>query len=205
MCGMKRSVKTALIIVAVALLACLVVLFVLRSRRDDAHEAFTASVPDTSRGPSFEVRVVVPRTGLPFGGILPDSLVKKFDGTPREMRFDHTSPGAQIGNVAPDRLGLTADGWDLSIETDVEGHITRGTHLVFNLGLGGNKVKLRCRPANPGIGQVKTTLTDSGLLGGRFLLELATCENAESGKVINWPPAPLTVHGSFVGPPHGRR
>ena len=40
---------------------------------------------------------------------------------------------------------------------------------------------------------------------GRFLIELATCKNAESGKAIEWPAAPLTVSGSFVGTPHGRR
>ena len=96
--------KTSLIIIALALLACLVVL---RSRPD---EPVGASVSETSRGPSFEVRVVMPRSGLPLGGILPDWLVAKLDGTPRELRFDHTSRGAQIGSVENDRLELRADG-----------------------------------------------------------------------------------------------
>jgi hypothetical protein len=38
-------------------------------------------------------------------------------------------------------------------------------------------------------------------IDGRFLVELATRKNAESGKAIEWPPAPLTVRGSFVGQP----
>ena len=129
--------KTSLIIIALALLACLVVLVVLRSRPD---EPVAASVSDTSRGPSFEVRVVMPRSGLPLGGILPDALVEKYDLTPRELRFDHTSRGAEIGSVEIDRLELRADGWDLFIETGGEGRITSGTHLVFPLGLGGRRL-----------------------------------------------------------------
>src|SRR5688572_23983367 len=94
--GMKRSMKISLIIIAPALLACLGLLFVLRSRPDDSG---AESILDTSRGPAFEVRVGVPRMGRPLGGILPDWLVKKRDGIPSEFRFDHTSRGAQIGTV----------------------------------------------------------------------------------------------------------
>jgi hypothetical protein len=199
---MKTSMKTSLIIIALALLACFVVLM-LRSRPD---EPVTASVSDTSRGPSFEVRVVVPRSGLPLGGILPDWFVRKHDLTPRELRFDHTSSGAQIGGVGPDRLALSADGWDLFIETDGEGRVVPGTRLVFPLGLGGRQVKLNCLPADPATGYLRTTTrAGSDGLGGRFLVELATCKNAESGKATDWPPAPLTVRGSFEGLPHGRR
>ncbi|MGH9962078.1 MAG: hypothetical protein ACREBC_33940, partial [Pyrinomonadaceae bacterium] len=156
---------------------------------------------------SFVVRVVVPRTGLPFGGILPDSLVKRFDGTPRELRFDHTSNGAQVGSVGPDRLELRAEGgWNLFHRDRRPRGVAPGTHLVFPLGLGGRQVKLRCRPAVPSIGQLQTTTrAGSGELGGRFLVELATCENAESGKTIEWPPAALTVLGSFAGLPPDRR
>jgi hypothetical protein len=143
---------------------------------------------------------------LPLGGILPDALVKKLDGTPSEMRFDHTSHGAQIGSVGPDRLELSADGWDISIETDGQGRITSATRLVFNLGLGGRQVKLSCRPADPGRGHLYTTThAGSNDLDGRFLLEVATCENAGSGQRTNWPPAPLTVSGSFAGLPPRRR
>jgi hypothetical protein len=203
---MKTSMKTSLIIIALALLAGLVGLVWLGSRPDEPDELVGESVSDPSRGPSFEVRVVMPRGGLPLGGILPDWLVKKLDGTPRELRFDHTSPGAKIGSVGHDRIELSADGWELFIETDGEGRVAPGTHLVFPTGLGGRQVRLNCRPADPSTGFLRTTTrAGSDELGGRFLVELAICKNAESGKTTNWPPAPLTVRGSFVGPPHGRR
>jgi hypothetical protein len=148
----------------------------------------------------------MPRSGLPLGGILPDWLVKKLDGTPRELGFDHTSRGARIGSAEPDRLQLTADGWDFFIETDGEGRIAPGTHLVFPLGLGGRQVRLNCRPADVASGYLRTTTrAGSDELGGRFLVELTTCTNADSGKATNWPPAALTVRGSFEGLPHGRR
>ncbi len=198
--------KTSLIIIALALVVCLVWVVWLSSLPDEPDEPVGESVSDTSRGPSFEVRVVMPRLGLPFGGILPDALVKKFDGTPRELRFDHTSRGAQSGSVGHDRLELRADGWDLFIETDGEGRVAPGTRLVFPLGLGGKRVRLSCRPADRATGSLRTTTrAGSDDLVGRFLVELATCTNAESGKAIEWPPAPLTVRGSFVGLPHGRR
>jgi hypothetical protein len=62
-------------------------------------------------------------------------------------------------------------------------------------------VRLNCRPADRATGYLRTTTrAGSDELGGSFLVELATCRNAESGKTINWPPASLTVRGSFVGP-----
>jgi hypothetical protein len=195
--------KIWLIIIAPALLACFAWLVWLRSRPD---EPVAESVSDTCRGPSFEVRVVMPRGGLPLGGILPDWLVKKLDGTPRELRFDHTSPGAKIGSVGHDRLELSADDWELFISTDGDGRITPGTRLVFPLGLGGRRLRLDCRPADSATGFLRTTTrAGSDELDGQLLVELATCKNAESGRTINWPPAPLTVRGSFVGPSHGRR
>jgi hypothetical protein len=52
------------------------------------------------------------------------------------------------------------------------------------------------------------------VLDGRFLVELATCVNAETGKILDteaearpgdaWTSAPLTLRGSFEGLPHGR-
>jgi hypothetical protein len=197
---MKTSIKTSLIILVLVVLACLVSLVWLGSRPDEWDEAVGESVSNPSRGPSFEVRVVVPRLGRPLAGILPDWVVKKLDGTPSELRFDHTSRGAQIGSVGHDRIELLADGWDLLIETDREGRVAPGTRLVFPLALGGRKVTLSCRPADRDTGYLRTTTRDgSDELGGRFLVELATCKNAESGKAIDWPPAPLTVSGSFVG------
>jgi hypothetical protein len=202
--GVKTPVKTSLIAIALALLACLVVLSVLLRPRPD--EPVGASVSQTSSGAAFEVRVRMPRLGLPFGGLLPDWLVTRMDGTPRELRFDHASRDAGVGSVGQDRLELRAEGWDFLIETDGEGRITPGTHLVFPLGLGGRKVRLRCRPAERANGYLHAaTRAVSDELDGTFLVELATCENAESGKAIEWPPAPLTVSGSFKGLPHSPR
>jgi len=199
---MKTSKKTSLIIIALGLVACLVWLVWLGSRPDEPDDLVGESVSDTSRGPSFEVRVVMPRLGLPLGGILPDALVEKLDGTPRELRFDHTSRDAQIGSVEHDRLELRADGWDFFIETDGEGRVAPGTRLVFPLGLGGRRVRLSCRPADRATGYLRTiTRAGSDELGGSFLIELATCKNAESGKAIEWPPAALTVSGRFEGLP----
>ena len=199
---MKKSMKTSLIIIALALFACLACLVWLGSRPD---EPVAESVSDTSQGPSFEVRVVVPRLARPLAGILPDWVVGKLDGTPSELRFDHRSGGAQIGSVGHDRLQLSADGWDFFIETDGEGRVAPETRLVFPLALGGRQVRLSCRPADRANGYLSTTTrAGSDELDGRFLVELATCKNADSGKAIEWPPAPLTVRGSFEGLPHGR-
>lgn len=190
--------KTLLILLALALLAGLIAL---GSRRD---EPVAAIVSGTSRSPSFEVRVVMPRSTQPLFGILPDALAARLDGTPRELGFDHASPGAAVGRVGEDGLELRADGWDLSVETDRQGRIAPGTRLVFPMRLGGRQVTLRCRSQNRGTGYLRTApRAGAGELGGRFLVELATCENATSGKAIEWPPAPLTVRGSFEGLPRG--
>ena len=200
------SIKTLLIIIGLALLACLVVLVLVMRKSRPNEPDLMASVSDASRGPSFEVRVVMPRLGLPLAGILPDALAKKLDATPSEMAFDHTSPGAQVGSVDNDSLELSAEGWDLSIETDAEGRIISGTRLLFQLPLGGRQVRLDCRPANPAIGYLRTTTrAGSAPLNGRFQLQLATCKNVDSGKTTNWPPAPLTLNGSFAGLPQQRR
>lgn len=193
--GMKRWLKTALIIGALALVACLVVL---RSQPD---EPDAASVPDTSRGPSFEVHVLRPRLARPLFGIIPTEIEAKLWGS-GDPWFDHTSRGARIGSVGHDRLELIADGWDFLIETDGEGRIAPGTRLVFPMELAEKQRRLRCRPAERANGYLRTTMrAGSDELDGRFLVELATCENEETGKVIEWPPAPLTVRGSFGGLP----
>lgn len=184
---MKKSIRTSLIFIALALLACVVVL---RLRRA---EPGVAIVSDASRGPWFEVHIVKPRLARPLFGIIP------LAGD--ELRFDQTTSGAKIGKVGHDRLELSADGgWNLSIESDSEGRVGAGTHLVFPIELGDRQVILRCRPADPGIGQLHTaTQSGSDDLDGSFLVEIATCENAASGKTTEWPPAPLTVRGSFTG------
>jgi len=192
--------KTSLIIIALALLACLVVL---GSR---PHEPVAVSAPKTSGSPWFEVHVVRPRSALPLFGILPEPLTKRLLGETGDLGFDHASRGAEIGSVAHDRLALSADGWDLSIETHGEGRIAPGTRLVFPLALGGRQVKLRCRPAAHATGYLRTTpRAGDDEFGGRFLVKLATCENVATGKVIEWPPAPLTVRGRFEGLPRSRR
>lgn len=195
--------KSLIIVIALALLACVAGLVWFGLRPDDLNNTGETVETNTSAGPSFEVRVVVPRMGRPLGGILPDWLVRKLDGTPGELRVDHTSRDARIVSVKPDRLELSAEGWNLFIEADGEGRITPATHLVFPLALGGRHVRLDCRPADRATGFLRTKTrqgsgeTDSRL-DGRFVVELATCKNADSGKAIEWPPAPLILRGSFA-------
>jgi hypothetical protein len=67
-------------------------------------------------------------------------------------------------------------------------------------------VRLDCRPADRASGYLRTTKrAGSEDLGGSFLVELANCKNAESGKTTNWPPRPLTLRGRFQDLPPGRR
>ncbi len=210
--GMKTSMKASLIIIALALLACLVWL---GSRPD---EPVAASRSETTRVPSFEVHVDKPRLARFLFGIIPTKLEAKLfgNGGYLETAFDHTSRGAEIGSVGHDRLELRADGWDLLIETDGEGGVAPGTRLVFPIEIAEVQWTLRCRPADRAVGyRHAATRAGSGELDGRFLVELATCENAETGKVLDteagarpgeaWPSAPLTLRGSFEGLPHGRR
>jgi hypothetical protein len=209
---MKRSLKTSLIIIALALLACLAGLVWLVSR-PDAPDA--ASVSDTSRGASFEVHVEKPRMDRFLFGILPGKLEAKLIGG-GELRFDQASRGAQVGSVEHDRIELRADGWDLLIETDGEGRIAPGTRLVFPMEMAEVQRKLRCQPADRAVGYLHaTTRAGSDVLDGRFLVELARCVNAETGKILDteaggspgqaWPSAPLTLRGSFAGLPQVRR
>ncbi|HVG31360.1 MAG TPA: hypothetical protein VM864_16740 [Pyrinomonadaceae bacterium] len=206
---MKTSGKASLTIIALALLACLVWLGS-RPAEPDA-----ASVSDASRSPSFEVRVERPRIDRFLYGILPAKVEEKLLGG-GELRFDHASRGAKIGSVGRDRLELSADGWDLFVETDGEGRIAPGTRLVFPIEIADVRRTLRCRPADATTGYLHAaTRAGSDVLDGRFLVELAACVNAETGKIIDteaganpgqaWPSAPLTVRGSFAGLPQGRR
>jgi hypothetical protein len=207
--GVKTSGKASLTIIALALLACLVWLGS-RPAEPDA-----ASVSDASRSPSFEVRVERPRIDRFLYGILPAKVEEKLLGG-GELRFDHASRGAKIGSVGRDRLELSADGWDLFVETDGEGRIAPGTRLVFPIEIADVRRTLRCRPADATTGYLHAaTRAGSDVLDGRFLVELAACVNAETGKIIDteaganpgqaWPSAPLTVRGSFAGLPQGRR
>jgi hypothetical protein len=217
---MKKSMKTSLIIFSLALpacLACLVSLVWLRSRPDKPDELVGAAGSSTSRGSSFEVSVERPRMDRLLFGILPTKIEAKLLGG--ELRFGHASRGARIGSVGHDRLELSAEGWDLLIETDGEGKVAPGTRLVFPIEIAEVQYTLRCRPADRAVGYLHTTRgAGSGeiddRLDGRFLVELAKCVNAETGKILDteaggspgqaWPSAPLTLRGSFEGLPLNR-
>lgn len=202
---MKTRLKASLIVIALALLACLVWLV---SRPGGP------SVPDASRGPSFEVQVEKPRIDRFLYGILPTKLEEKLLGG--ELRFGHASRGAHVGSAGPERIELRADGWDLLVEADGEGGIAPATRLVFPIEIAEVQYTLRCRPADGAGGYLRAAArAGSGELDGSFLVELARCENAETGKILDteaggrpgdaWPQAPLTLRGSFAGLPHGRR
>jgi hypothetical protein len=214
--GMKKSIKTSLIIIGLVLLVGLAGLVWLVSRPDEP------IVSDKSR-PSFAVNVEKPRMDRFLGGILPTRLEAKLTGG--ELRFDHASPGAKIGSVAHDRLELSADGWDLLIVTDEKGLVTSGTRLIFPIEIAEKKWTLRCRPADQTVGYFEATrrpsmsqskssnVLASDVLDGRFLIELAKCEDAATGKILDkeaggnpgdaWPSQPLTLRGSFAGLPLG--
>ncbi|MBS1791341.1 MAG: hypothetical protein JST85_26755 [Acidobacteria bacterium] len=190
--------KKKWIIIALILLASLL-LFGLRPNEPPAPNF------SNTTGPAFVVNVVKPRIARPLFGILPTKLEEKLEGI-SERRFDHTSPGARAGNIAPNRLELSADGWALLIETDDQGKIAAGTYLVYTREISEKQRRLRCRPANQPTGYLRTTSgASSDVLDGSFLVEVATCENDETGRVIGWPPAPITVRGSFKGLPQSPR
>ena len=151
-------------------------------------------VPGSSSGPAFVVQVIRPRLGLPLGGILPPQLF----GLEAHLGFESTSPGASIGSGGPGRLELGADDWDLVLVVDAEGRVTPETQVVFELVFEERPRRVRCRPGDPAIGTLSTTvLAESGELSGSFDIELARCEDANTGKPLGWPPEPLLLHGSF--------
>ncbi len=151
-------------------------------------------VPGSSSGPAFVVQVIRPRSGLPLGGILPPQLF----GLEADLGFDSQSAGASIGSVGPGRLELGADGWDLALVLDGDGRVAPETQVVFDLVFEDQLRKVRCRPGDPAVGLLSTTvLPESGELSGRFDVELARCEDAETGTPLGWPPKPFVLHGSF--------
>jgi hypothetical protein len=212
---MKSPLKFALIICALVVLIGLILVWLL-SRRNQSNTPFVSAA---SGGPAFEVQVEKPRMDRPFAGLLPAPLEAFLTS---DLRFGHASRGARVGKVEPNHVELSADRWDLLIETDAEGKITSETRLIFPLEIADVFVAMRCRPADPAIGYLKATPRPStseskasDLLDGRFIVELARCENAQTGKTLDtetggdrgqaWPSSPLTLRGSFAGLPLARR
>lgn len=180
------GVKPSWILLSLLLLAGLAVV----AYRPDRPVA--TIVPGSSSGPAFVVQVIRPRLGLPLGGILPPQLF----GLEAHLGFDSTSTGATIGSVGPGRLELGADDWDLVLDGD--GRVTPDTQVVFELMFEERLRRVRCRPGDPAVGTLNTTaLAESGELSGSFDIELARCEDADTGTPLGWPPQPLVLHGSF--------
>jgi hypothetical protein len=197
-----RGKKILLIIVGlVGLLACI---GLLKLRRN---QPGAASVSETSRtigGPAFVVQIDMP---IFNSGRAPWEIPGVILGySNRGPRFDQASPGANVGNIAPDHLELSAEGgWNVLIETDREGRIAQGTHVAFPVKLGGRPLQFDCRPADPPVGYLHTTTRpDSDELEGSFQLEIINCKNAISGKTAAWPYQPLKVSGSFAGLPKSK-
>jgi hypothetical protein len=150
--------------------------------------------PGSSSGPAFVVQVIRPRAGLPLGGILPPQIF----GLESHLGFDSTSAGATIGSVGPRRLELGADDWELVLVLDDDGRVAPGTQLVFELVFEERLRRVRCRPGDLAVGTLSTTaLVESGELSGSFDIELAHCEDADTGTPLGWPSQPLVLHGSF--------
>lgn len=179
------------LLIVILVLALLAGLFLILRR--DASTA--VDVGETIQGPGFEVKLIRPFTARPALGLLSGS----------DQQFDHTSPGAKAVVVEPEHLELRAEGWNLQIHSDGDDGIAAATYLVFPTELGGRQVTLRCRPADSAEGYFRTANdANADELKGTFLVKLAKCENQQSGKSLDWPPAPLTLTGSFAGLPRGR-
>ena len=81
---------------------------------------------------------------------------------------------------------------------------------MFPIEIAEKKWTLRCRPADRAAGYFNAThRAGSSELAGRFLVELAKCEDAATGEILDteaggnpgdaWPSQPLTLRGSFAG------
>ena len=76
--------------------------------------------------------------------------------------------------------------------------MTPETQVVFELVFEERLRRVRCRPGDPAIGTLSTTvLAESGELSGSFDIELTRCDDANTGEALGWPPEPLLLHGSF--------
>ena len=150
--------------------------------------------PGSSSGPSFVVQMIRPRLGLPLGGIVPPQVF----GQEAHLGFASTSEGARVVVVGPGRIELGADGWDLVLAFDGKGVVTAATQIVFELEFEGRKRRVRCRPGSAAAGQLNIASSiGAGGPSGSFDIELARCEDVESGQSLGWPPKPFILHGSF--------
>jgi len=182
------GVKPSWILLSLLLLAGLIVV----SYRPD--RPFATIVPGSSSGPAFVVQVIRPRLGLPLGGILPPQLF----GLEAHLGFDSQSAGAYIGSSGPGRLELGADRWDLVLVLNGDGRVAPETQVVFELKFEEQLRRVRCRPGDPAVGTLSiSALAESGELSGSFDIELALCEDAETGTPLGWPSVSLVLHGSF--------
>ncbi|MDA1264174.1 MAG: hypothetical protein O2816_03740 [Planctomycetota bacterium] len=71
------------------------------------------------------------------------------------------------------------------------------TQVVFEIVFQERLTRVRCRPDDSAVGTLRTTASESGELSGNFDIELARCEDAQTGKPLGWPSKPLLLHGSF--------
>lgn len=190
-----RGRKILVLIIALAvLLACIVALM---KRRDEPIDTSVAETSQSIEGPAFEVLVELPAVN---SGRAIWEIPGVIFGNDRGPRFDQASPGAQVGKIAANHIELRADGgWDIFIETDGEGRLTKGTYVAFPVKLGGRPLEFSCRPADLSVGYLRTTArTGSDELDGSFQLEIAICTNVASGKTAGWPYKPLKVRGKFA-------
>lgn len=150
--------------------------------------------PGTSSGPAFVVQIIRPRASLPLAGLIPPQLL----GADAQLKFDSNSVGATIGRVGPQRIELASQNWDLTLALDADGSVNVETQVVFEIMFRESLRKVRCRPANPVVGSMKTlALADADELSGNFSIELGPCIDAVTGKSLGWPTQPFILHGSF--------
>ena len=185
--------KKLLMIVALALLAGLFLLLVLKWRNNQMNTLSLAGAPDGS----FVMQVEKPLLSLRAPWEVPRAA---FGDRDPDLRIRQTSPGAKLGAVTPQRFELTADGgWDLVIESDGKGRVLEGTRLIFPISYGGGTHKFSCRHADSNVGYFNTTARGDKL-DGNFLLRVVQCKNVVSGKNTSGLP-PFPVRGNFKGLP----
>lgn len=177
---------TALLLLAVLVVVCLGI----SSYRPDRP---IKRIEPASSGPAFVAQVIRPRAGLPLGGMLPPELF----GVDAHLGFDSTVAGAAY-RLADGKIELNADDWVLKLSFDSVGQVTIETEVVFELVFEDRVRAVRCQPDDPAVGTVEIIeLSGSGEISGHFEIELAHCEDAETGKPLGWPPKPFILHGSF--------